>query len=141
MGANKQISCKIYFKVMRSDHLKRRMKIHGDLSSEDSKQLCKDIESSKDETSMYKRKDTHSDKLDNSRKPLTMGVDKMKLRNTILHYDHEHKQKLELGEVVHEIIRNDEVDLDSLRPEYKEALDLYKKKSVESIPEDIEFKP
>ena len=38
-------------------------KKHADLSSEDSKQLCKDIKSSKDETSMYseKPKDPHSD--------------------------------------------------------------------------------
>ena len=40
------------------------MKNHVDLSSEDSKQLCKDIKSSKDETSMHKCKDTHSDGLD-----------------------------------------------------------------------------
>ena len=53
----------------------------------------------------------------------------------------EHKQKLELEEAVHEIIRNDEVDLDSLRPEYKEALDLHLKKSVKLFPQNIEFKP
>ena len=41
---------------MRSDNLKRHMKKHADLSSKDSKQLCKDIESSKDETSMYMEK-------------------------------------------------------------------------------------
>ena len=57
----------------------------------------------------------------------------MKLKNTILHDNHEHKQKLELGKAIYEITRNDEVDLDSLRSEYKEALDLYMKKSVESF--------
>ena len=48
---------------MRSDHLKSHMKIHVNPSLEDSKQLCKDIKSSKDETSMYrdKPKDLHSD--------------------------------------------------------------------------------
>ena len=79
--------------------------------------------------------------MDELHKPLTAGVDKMEVRNTILYDTHEHKMKLELGETVHEIIRNDEVDLDSLRPEYKEALDLYLKKSMESFPENIEFKP
>ena len=64
MGNHKQINSNICFKVLRSDHLKRHMKIHVDLSSEDPKQLCKDIESSKDETSMHKPKDTHSDGLD-----------------------------------------------------------------------------
>ena len=28
MGKNKQVSCKICFKSMRSDHLKRHMKVH-----------------------------------------------------------------------------------------------------------------
>ena len=50
---------------MRSDNLKRHIKIHGDLSSEDPKQLCNDIKSIKDEQSMYseKPKDLHSDGL------------------------------------------------------------------------------
>ena len=67
MVGNKQISCKICSKAMRSDNLKSHMKIHGDLSSEDPKQLCKDIKSIKDETSMYMEKpkvnDLHSDGL------------------------------------------------------------------------------
>ena len=64
MGRNKQISCKICSKVMRSDHLKRHMKKHADLSSEDPEQICKSILEdvindihNKDETSMYKCKD------------------------------------------------------------------------------------
>ena len=89
------------------------MKKHADLSSEDSKQLCKDIKSSKDETSMYseKLKDPHSDGLDELHKPLTVGVDKMKLKNTLLINSHEYKQKLELGKAIHEIIKNHEVYL------------------------------
>ena len=43
MGANKQISCKICSKAMRSDHLKNIWKKHVDLSSEDSEQICKSI--------------------------------------------------------------------------------------------------
>ena len=65
------------------------MKILADLSSEDSKQICKDIESIKDETSMGsenpKVNDLHSDGLDELQKPLTVGVDTMKLKNTILY--------------------------------------------------------
>ena len=57
-GKHKQISCKICSKVMRSDHLKRHMKQHGDLSSEDPKQICKSILEDNDipETSMYRKK-------------------------------------------------------------------------------------
>ena len=43
------------------------------------------------------------------------------MENTVLHYNHEHKRKLELGKVLLEIVINREVDED-----------LYLKKSVES---------
>ena len=61
---------------MRNDHLKRHMKKHVDFSSEDPEQICKSILEdvindipNKDETSMYKRKDPHSDGLDESPLP------------------------------------------------------------------------
>ena len=61
-------------------------------------------------------------KSDQNRSP---GVDTMKLKDTILNDNHEYEQKLELGKAITEIINNYEVYLNSLRPEYKEALDLY----------------
>ena len=71
MGANKQISCKICSKVIRSDHLKIHMKKHVDLSLKDPEKISKSILediindiSNKDETLMYKRKYPHSDGLD-----------------------------------------------------------------------------
>ena len=55
---------------MRSDHLKRHMKIHVDLSLEDPDQICKDIISSKAEKSFYSVKlkvnYLHSDGMDES---------------------------------------------------------------------------
>ena len=54
--------------VIGSGNLSSHMKKHVNPSSEDSKQLCKDIKSIKDETSMYMEKpkvnDLHSDGLD-----------------------------------------------------------------------------
>ena len=74
MGRNKQISCEICSKVIRSDHLKSHIKSkHGDLSSEGSEQICKSILEdvindihNKDETSMYKFKDLNSVGMDES---------------------------------------------------------------------------
>ena len=57
-------------------------------------------------------------------------IDKNEMENTVLHYNHEHKRKLELGKVLLEIVINREVDED-----------LYLKKSVDSFPENVEFKP
>ena len=85
---------------MRSDHLKRHMKKHQDLSSEDPKQLCKDIKPSKDETSMYKSEDTHSHGLDESPGD---EIDDKELKKRLLY--HEHKQKLELRKKIYEIRR------------------------------------
>ena len=45
--------------------------------------------------------DLHSDKLDDSHKPLTVGVDKMELENSIVNEDHEYEQKFELGKAIH----------------------------------------
>ena len=81
------------------------MKNHVDLSSEDPKQLCKDIKLNKDEPSMYKQKNLHSDRLDELHKPLTVGDDTMKLENTILNTNQEYEQKRELWKKIYEIIR------------------------------------
>ena len=136
MGRNKQMSCKICNKLMRSDHLKSHMKKHVDLSSEDPEQICKSILEdvindihNKDETSMYRKKprlnDMNSDGMDESPSD---EIDEIELRNTILYHKHEYKRKLELGKAVHKIVINDEVDEDELLPEHKEALDLYIRK-------------
>ena len=69
------------------------------------------------------------------------GMDEIELRNTILYHKHEYKRKLELGKAVHKIVINDEVDEDELLPEHKEALDLHLKKSMETIPNNIELNP
>ena len=92
MGANKKVSCKICSQVIRSEILKRHMKNHVDLSLRVPEQLCKDIKSSKDETSMYsenpKVNDQHSDGLDELHKPLIEDVDKMQLKDIILYDMH-----------------------------------------------------
>ena len=48
MGKNKQISCKICFKTMRSNNLKRHMRVHiiytsPEVQTENSEEICKDI--------------------------------------------------------------------------------------------------
>ena len=106
MGRNKQISCKICSKVMRSDNLKNHIKSkHGDLSSEEPEQICKSIledvindlpnkKSSKEETSMYKRKDPHSNGLDES--PAD-EIDDEELDQMIVNDDYEYTKKRKLG--------------------------------------------
>ena len=72
------------------------MKIHVDLSLEDSRQLCKDIMSSRDETSMYKHKLPHSDGLDES--PLSGDeIDEEELEKTLVYHANKYAKKRKLG--------------------------------------------
>ena len=48
MGKNKHVSCKICFKTLRSDNLKRHMRVHiiytsPEVQSENSEEICNDI--------------------------------------------------------------------------------------------------
>ena len=52
----------------------------------------------------------------------------------IVNDDYEYTKKQKLGGKVYKIINNREARQQSLRPEFKEALDLYLKTSVESFP-------
>ena len=70
---------------------------------------------------MENPKDPHSDKLDDSHKPLSVGVDKMELESSNVNDDHEYEQKFELGKAIHEIVIRRGVLQQSLRPEHKEA--------------------
>ena len=102
------------------------MKIHVDLSLEGSKQLCKDIKSRKDETSMYKPKDPHSDGLDES--PLSGDeIDEEELEKTLVYHDNKYTKKHKLGAKLAKLIKKNGIHPDSLIPEHKEALDLHLK--------------
>ena len=108
MGANKQISCKICSKAMRSDHLKRHMKKHVDLSSEDPEQICKSILEdvindipNKDETSIYKRKDPNSDGMDDSPGD---EIEEKELDKILADDNYEYTKKHKLGAKVAKLI-------------------------------------
>ena len=65
----------------------------------------------------------------------------MELENSIVNDNHEYEEKFELGKDIHEIVLRRGVRQQSLRPECKEALDLYMKECVKLFPENIELKP
>ena len=89
--------CSVEFN--RNDNLARHMKNHVDISIRVPEQLCKDIKSSKDETSMYKRKDTHSDGLDESPGD---EIDDKELKKRLAH---DNKLKRKLWKKIYEIRR------------------------------------
>ena len=99
--------------VMRSDHMKRHMKIYVDLSLEDPEQMCKSILEdiindipNKDETSIYseKPKDPHSDGLDQS--PLSGDeIDEEELEKTLVYHANKYAKKRKLGAKLAKLIR------------------------------------
>ena len=85
----------------------------SDLSSEDPEQICKSILEdvindihNKEKTSMYRKKPKlnylNTDGLDETHKPLTVGVDTMQFENILLYDNHEYKRKLDLGKDIYE---------------------------------------
>ena len=52
-------------------------------------------------------------------------IEEKKLEKIIVQDDYEYTQKLELGQTIDKIVINHGVRQQSLRPKYKEALDLY----------------
>ena len=90
---------------------------------------------------MEKPKDLHSDGLDES---LLLGdeIDDKELKKRLAHDDYHYTKKRKLGAKVAKLINENGYHPDSLRSEYKEALDLHLKKRVmNSFPENIECKP
>ena len=155
MGRNKQISCKVCSKVMRSDNVKRHMKKHIDLSLEDPEQLCKSIledivdnicneKTSKDDSSIFDEKHKvnaeHSAALDDSSVTYD-DIDDKDLEKILAYDDYEYKKKCKLGAKVEKLMIENGYHQESLRSEYKEALDLHLKKCVKSFPENLVFKP
>ena len=155
MGRHRKISCEICSKVMRCDHMKRHMKVHVDLSMENPTQLCKSIvEDIVD--NILNKKTSKADSIISCEKPKVNGdhsdelnlsslegdnIDDKELEKILVYDDYEYKQKCKLGFKVEKLINKNGIHQESLRSEYKEALDLHLKKSVKSFPENIELKP
>ena len=140
---------------MRSDNVKRHMKKHVDLSLEDPEQLCKSIledivdnifneKRSKAESSIFVEKHEvnakHPVVLDDSSGTYD-DIDDKDLEKILAYDDYEYKKKCKLGAKVEKLITKNGYHQESLRSEYKEALDLHLKKCVKSFPENLVFKP
>ena len=140
---------------MRSDNVKRHMKKHVDLSLEDPEQLCKSIlEDIVDNIFNEKRSKAESlifvEKHEvNAKHPVVLDdlsgtyddIDDKDLEKILAYDDYEYKKKCKLGAKVEKLITKNGYHQESLRSEYKEALDLHLKKCVNSFPENLVFKP
>ena len=121
MGRHKRISCLKCFKVMRSDHLKTHMKQHEDGKFENESSCALSLRTSK--TSL----DNESIISSVSASTEVSSTKEEELRRILQRDDEEYKYKLAQGKILYQSMYDMDIAEESLRPEFKEMLDLYRK--------------
>ena len=58
------------------------------------------------------------------------AIDKYQLKKLLKNLSEEYNHKITMGEIVHDIMREEKVAEEVLKPEMKEALELYVKKTM-----------
>ena len=150
MGKNKQVSCKICFKSMRSNNINRHMKVHVIYTSpedqyENNEQMCQDIvveivdevftqeesateindDGEHDSKSTTKRKLTN-DGNNTTTKIKCNAINNDALRKTMEEETAEYDRKINLGKRVEEILGEGKTKQAALSKDLKEALDIYR---------------
>ena len=121
MGRHKRISCLKCFKVMRSDNLKTHMKQHEDGKFENEFSCALSLRTSK--TSL----DNESIISYVSASTEVSSTKEEELRRILKRDDEEYKYKLAQGKILYQSMYDMDIAEESLRPEFKEMLDLYRK--------------
>ena len=121
MGRHKRISCLKCFKVMRSDHLKTHMKQHEDGKFENEFSCALSLRTSK--TSL----DNESIISSVSASSEVSSTKEEQLRRILRRDDEEYKYKLAQGKILYQSMYDMDIAEESLRPEFKEMLELYRK--------------
>ena len=121
MGRHKRISCLKCFKVMRSDHLKTHMKQHEDGKFENESSCALSLRTSK--TSL----DNESIISYVSASTEVSSTKEEELRRILKRDDEEYKYKLAQGKILYQSMYDMDIAEESLRPEFKEMLELYRK--------------
>ena len=137
---NKKVECKVCFKTMRIDNLKRHMKQHKNLylmdEDERYQEMCyrKQLHKEREKQQLMidaiahemdvPRECIEQDSVLNGLKPLPT-VDDEELRHRLSLGQREYEQTLELGKKIYGIVGEGNVKVQSLSKHDKEALDTY----------------
>ena len=120
MGKNKQVSCNICYKTMRSDNFKRHMKNKHEKRNEDYPTRKRKLEDEEDQPMIKKKCNV---------------LDDEELERDMINDNEEYNCKLALGEKVYKIVERRKVKKESLSLERKEAFELYRERNVEQLDE------
>ena len=159
MGKNKQVNCKVCYREMRSDNVKRHMKLHLKLQpvTTGNEEMCRELllelvdqivdpvqedterkekhVNSAQEHSERKRKFEEPSKFFNNNPYLE------KLKKVALHQQEEYEEKVNLGRNLYKILHEGVVTEESFPKDWKDALDIYMKQGTETDCENVELKP
>ena len=157
MGRHQLVACQICFKQIRSDTLKRHMKIHEKYESnstyQTNEEICNDLvtgfvenilEKNGTQTVANENKDSS-----NKRRELKRvfdddsynSIDVPALRKSILKDEQQYILKVELGREVYNYIHEAKIIQESLSKERLEALDLYIKQKQKLDRENTKLRP
>ena len=147
MGRNKQATCKICYKEMRSDNIKEHMKVHLKIQSENkpNEELCRELVFEVVDNVIEKCNSTNVHKVEKNelKRKLeeTETDDDDNVRKVILLKTEEYKKKIALGKTVYKVLGEGEGEEEALPYNYKRALELYMKQGDGFIYKDVELKP
>ena len=143
MSKHRQVYCKICMRTMRSDTLKRHEKIHKrcneveeSLHSLENMDHCSSLKNTPIDKEKWVNKYANDTSTPMNRKftiqekeiySIHDEVNKEVLRKILIKDGVEHKEKINLGAMIYQILGEDNIEQDSLRTVYKEALDLFVK--------------
>ena len=125
MGRQKKVVCKICYRIMRSDNLKIHKKMH------------------EKQTEKYEKNEsnTNPDSVSSKAVHKPSTLEKEAIIKTIVNDDNEYRGKIELGKIVYESIEEHNINQDSIRNEYKEALELYMKQNYRFDCQNVILRP
>ena len=148
MGKNKQVACKICFHFMRSNNVKKHMKVHQKYSStnktpQSEEDICRDlvleivdkIVTTKEESSGIKRK------LEEVEYEAQTTFDEEALEKSALKINKQYEEKIGLGKALYKILNKGVVQEESFPPDWKNALDSYLKQGHQIDYETAVLKP
>ena len=132
---HKTVRCKVCSKPIRSDHVKRHMGTHKDIMTMTDEEARDELRAR--HTTQIHREERRQEIEEIAQRegvPINLcddaksnKLDTKSLRDELLHNNQDYLDKIELGKQIAAIIDEGVVREESLKREYKEALDLYRK--------------
>ena len=145
MGGNKQVTCEICYREMRSDVLKRHMNVHEIKFLDEADASFNQLDMMKEKTMNIS--EAKEKVKDSSHRPTKRKIEEVdeedleQLRKSLIEHNDEYNRKIFLGKKVYKILGEGNIKEKSLAMDMKEALNLYMTNAHDIELDDVELKP